>query len=139
KTETLSGGQAKSLPLITTPRENTLVLGEQLPTEGRFDYAPEQPWEYTYDGTQEPRGKLGGAVVFSDSFFDALHRSGINTYFSSVHKARLYSAELEEIYRQIPDGTRYLIIEFIEPAMIAFMVNGFSVPEADEQAPVPAN
>jgi len=127
-----SGGQANFLPLLATPREKALFLDPDLAKpKGKYtDSAATGFWTYIYDGTDDPRGKLDGLVVVGDSFFDALHRSGIDSYFSSVHRASLQPDRFPEIYANIPDGTRYLILEFIETDIFSYSVHGLSVPEA---------
>jgi hypothetical protein len=133
KIERLSGGQANFLPLVRKPHEDALFLDAPgAPTKGLYDYQPGEPWEYTYDGANEERGRLDGAVVVADSFFDALLRSGIDNYFSSVHRARHDPKGFATLLGRIPDGTRYLLFEFIEGGIFEFATVGLSVPGRSE-------
>lgn len=128
-----SGGQANFLPLLATPEENALFLDVTWePPKGTYTFnAATDFWAYTYDGAGDERGRLGGLVVMGDSFFDALHRSGMDSYFSSVHRSTVQPDDFPGIYAKIPDGTRYFIFEFIETSIFNFSVPGLSVPEPD--------
>lgn len=126
-----SGGQANFLPLLSTPKEQGLFLDVTWEgPQGQYTFSPAAGfWTYTYDGTGDQRGRLDGLVVVGDSFFDALHRSGIDSYFSSVHRWEVRPDKFAEIYANIPAGTRYLVFEFIESSLFNFTYNGLSVPE----------
>ena len=65
-----------------------------------------------------------------DSFFDAMHRSGMDSFFSSVHRSGVQPDKFAEIYANIPQGTRYLVFEFIESSIYSFSVLGLAVPDA---------
>lgn len=125
-----SGGQANFLPLLATPEEQGLFLNMTWEgARGSYDFNPGNAfWTYTYDGTDDSRGRLDGLVVVGDSFFDALHRSGIDSYFSSVHRSGVQPDKFPGIYTNIPPGTRYLVFEFIESSLFNFTGNGLSVP-----------
>jgi hypothetical protein len=132
KHERFSGGQANFLPLLVTPGEDALFLERwEISPNGSHDWQPGAPWNYIWDGSNEDKGVLGGTVMITDSFFDAATRSGIDTYFTSVHRARQYDHELGEVYANIPEGTRYLVFEFIESAVFGFARNGLSVPDTE--------
>ncbi len=128
---TYSGGQANFLPLLSTPTEQALFLDVTWETPGgQYDFKPANDfWAYTYDGSNEPRGRLDGVVVIGDSFFDALHRSGIDSYFTSVHRSAVQPDRFRDVYANLPDGTRYLIFEFIESSIFNFATHGLAVPE----------
>lgn len=128
-----SGGQANFLPLLAKPREKGLFLDpDRAGPKGKYDDKNSTDfWAYSYDGTGDEHGLLGGLVVAGDSFFDAMHRSGIDSYFSSVHRASLQPARFPEIYSNIPDGTRYFILEFIETDIFSYAIHGLSVPGSE--------
>lgn len=128
---TYSGGQANFLPLLRTPTEQGLFLDVTWePPSGHYDFNPTNKfWSYTYDGSTDPRGRLGGVVVMGDSFFDAMHRSGIDSYFSAVYRANVPPDRFGEVYANIPDGTRFFILEFIESSIFNYVFHGLSVPE----------
>jgi hypothetical protein len=127
--EVSSGGQANFLPLVSRPSENALFLeGTPGPLKGTIDYAPEPPWDYIYDGAGDERGKLGLAVILSDSFYDAMHRAAVDSYFSGVYRVRNFSVDMDELYERLPAETRYLVIEFIEPGIFSYAATGLSVP-----------
>ena len=128
---TYSGGQANFLPLLSTPTERGLFLDQTWePPRGQYDFKPANEfWSYTYDGTGDERGRLDDLVVIGDSFFDALHRSGFDSYFAAVHRSEVQPDRFAEVYANIPEGTRYLIFEFIESSIFNFAEHGLSVPE----------
>jgi len=127
---TYSGGQANFLPLLRTPTEQGLFLEVTWePPQGQYVFNPaDEFWSYTYDGANDTRGRLGGVVVMGDSFFDAMHRSGIDSYFSTVHRAGVPPDRFGEVYARIPDGTRYVVFEFIESSIFNYAYHGLSVP-----------
>jgi hypothetical protein len=128
-----SGGQANFLPLLSAPTEQGLFVDVNwVPSKGTYQYQPpDDVWIYTYDGSADSRGRLDGTVVMGDSFFDAMHRSGIDNYFSSVHRAKGDADKLVGIYASIPEGTRYLIYEFIEVSLYGLPGHGLSVPDQE--------
>ena len=98
-------------------------------SQGVHDYdPPDDTWTYTYEGASDPRGRLGGLVVIGDSYFDAMQRSGIDSYFSTVHRAATRAEKFSDIYAAIPPGTRYLVFEFIEVSLFGLSYHGLSVP-----------
>jgi hypothetical protein len=128
-----SGGQANFLPLLSAPTEQGLFLDVSwVRSKGIHDYDPAGDlWRYIYDGSSDPRGVLGGVVVMGDSYFDAMKRSGFDSYFSSVHRTKAETGKLGEIYANIPEGTRYLVFEFIEVSILGYMLHGLSVPDSE--------
>lgn len=140
KQELFSGGQARFLPLVSAPKEQGLFLDVGwLRSQGTHVYQSETDlWNYTYDGTGDDRGRLDTAVIVGDSFFDAMHRAEIDTYFSSVYRARANPERLAEIYANLPQGTRYFVFEFIESKIFSLAVFGLSVPSDHEGSPTPA-
>jgi hypothetical protein len=129
-TRDYSGGQANFLPLLSAPREQGLFLEfDWQSAQGVHDYSPSNAaWSYTYDGRGEPRGRLDGLVVIGDSYFDAMQRAGIDTYFTSVHRASNQAEGLAAVYSALPEGTRYLVFEFIEASLFGLSYHGLSVP-----------
>ena len=128
-----SGGQANFLPLLAMPREESLFLDpDRAGPRGKYDdTAAAGFWTYSYDGAGDEHGLLDGVVVVGDSFFDAMYRSGIDSYFSSVHRASLQPNRFPEIYSNLPEGTRYLIFEFIETDIFSYAIHGLSVPDSE--------
>lgn len=128
-----SGGQANFLPLLSAPEEQGLFLDVTWDhPKGIHDHNPaEELWDYTYNGKGDRRAHLGTTVVIGDSFFDAMRRSGIDAYFSTVFKANNDARKFGEVYENIPEGTQFLILEFIEVSMFGLSVFGLSVPEAE--------
>lgn len=126
-----SGGQANFLPLLRTPEEQGLFLGTGFePGKGVHTYnAPTEFWAYVYQGNGDERGRLGGAVVMGDSFFDAMHRSGVDSYFASVHRSSAGPAGFSKVFKEIPEGTRYFIFEFIETMIFHYAISDLAVPD----------
>jgi hypothetical protein len=131
--KSFSGGQANFLPLLSPPQEQGLFLNVTWErSKGIYDYDPPgDVWRYVYDGSLDSRGVLNGVVVMVDSYFNAMSRSGFDSYFSSVHRTKAEAEKLGEIYANIPEGTRYLVFEFIEVSIFGYIYHGLSVPGRD--------
>ena len=54
-------------------------------------------------------------MVYGDSFFDGIMRSGFDVYFQTLYRARVkHGLKLSGIAGSLPADTRYLVIQFIE-------------------------
>ena len=111
--EQFFGGQGRALPLLRTPREQTVVLKLQAPLT-RFEYKTNQgaiEWSGVALPGQEPL--LKPILAHGDSFLDAGSRAGFFNFFESFARARLGQAGLVQAYQQRQPGTRYLLLEWI--------------------------
>ncbi len=120
----ISGGEAMFMPLFHPPTESALFVQ---PTwdESRLTLDQAVPpfiWRFTAkDPDMGPGGLLPATVIFGDSFTDGMTRSGLAMHFRQLSYARLYSVEFADVLRALPPGTRYLVVEFIEVALPAWI------------------
>jgi hypothetical protein len=133
KTESreFSGGQANFLPLLNKPKEDALFLIDTwtATSAGKYKYRADAGyWEYIFINPSTA-DYLGPIVVFGDSFYDGLLRSGIDQHFQSVHRARINVTTLPEVLTNIPCDTKYFLFETIESSLFGWMAAGLSVPE----------
>lgn len=112
------GGQGRALPLLSTPRERTVMLKLKAPLT-RFDYQVNQAG-IEWSGIAQPgQGPLLKPILaYGDSFLDAQSRAGFFNFFESFARVRLGQTSLLQAYRQRPPGTRYLLAEWITSATL---------------------
>jgi hypothetical protein len=128
-----SGGQARALPLLRTPIEQTVGVKPTGPMT-TFDLKPDfNGFEQTGVAMPASGDLLSPIIVFGDSFFDALERAGFYTNFSAFGRGRTFKNDLIQVYRNRPVGTRFMVIEFITPifAMDNYVPAFISALEAD--------
>lgn len=111
--ETFSGGQAMFIPMLYTPKETAdfPVKTWNDDTEMKSDVGPYEWVSRRRDGKGLPT-----LVVYGDSYFDGLLRSGFPTYFNAVHRARSNRQPWSAILSALPADTKYLLVEHIEVA-----------------------
>jgi len=110
----LSGGEAMFMPIFFPPTENALFVK---PTwvQPPYNYVERKPpFEWIYEAKEPTGSELQPIVVFGDSFFDGMIRSGIWGYFKKIYRARTNEVNLKEVVSNLPPDTRYLLVEFIE-------------------------
>jgi hypothetical protein len=115
-----SGGEASFIPLLRPITETALFVKPtwtEAPADTRFDQAP---FEFVRRLQDPAAAVLPPVVVFGDSFFDGMYRSGFCEHFSAVYRARIFHAPLQDVLRILPAGTRFMVVEFIETAANAF-------------------
>lgn len=111
-----SGGQALFMPLFRPPSEDGLFVEPNWDESGYLRDKGSAPFEVIYTKQQHGEG-LPTTVVFGDFFIDGMVRSGLVTYFEKLAYARLYQAELADVLRAMPPGTKYFVFEFMEVAL----------------------
>lgn len=117
-----SGGQALFMPLFNPPEEIGLFVE---PTWNSADirwdaHVPPFEWR-TFGSGQGGQAPLPGTVIFGDSFVGGMVRSGLPLYFASLSYARLYGVPLDTVLQNLPSGTKYFVVEFIEMSLPSFM------------------
>lgn len=112
--ETAAGGESRSLALLWESSEMLPFASVPQLDKERGEYAKESnayEWTYTSNITDKSR-LLPDTVMFGDSFSDAWVRAGFTGHFSRVQ--RFYNWDFEKNYKNIPDGTRYVIFQHCE-------------------------
>jgi hypothetical protein len=113
------GGQGRAMPLLRSPREQSIALALQAPLT-RFENntgSSEFLWSATAAPGQGPL--LPPMLVWGDSFLDAGVRAGFFNFFSAISRGRIYQMSLVNAYQQRHPGTRHLLIEWITSATVA--------------------
>jgi hypothetical protein len=115
-TKPMSGWIARFMPVFSLPSEAALFVK---PTwQHAPGYAPasnEGAFEYVARVLTPNRALLPPTVVYGDSFFDGIMRSGFEVYFQTLYRARVkHGLKLSGIAGSLPADTRYLVIQFIE-------------------------
>ena len=118
-----SGGQATFMPLFHPPSETGLFVETQWDdSQYPRDYKS-KPFEWI--GTPvhpDPATHLPATVVFGDSFFDSMVRSGVVWHFDKMSYARLYTVQFADVLRAMPPDTKYLVVEFIEVSLPSWVL-----------------
>ena len=113
--KSFSGGEAKFMPIFFPPAEIGLFVKSNW-IQPPYKYVEKrQPfdWIYELDEADDDR-LLAPIVVLGDSFFDGMMRSGMGLYFKKISQANWNRASLNDVLGNLPEGTRYLLLEFIE-------------------------
>lgn len=71
-------------------------------------------WEFRSNPDLCPQ-RLGGMVLFGNSFSDAYWALGLHRYFCFIRRARDPMSRFKLFYDTIPEGTKYLIFEYYAP------------------------
>lgn len=127
----LSGGEASFMPLLKPVTETALFVKKTWPDLPRNYREPDGPFEFSIVHKVSDPSLLPGIVVFGDSFFDGMMRSGFIEHFCSVHRTRIFHATLDQVLVALPDDTRFFLVQFIMTAAPLF-----SIPVAQ---PTPSN
>lgn len=127
----LSGGEAAFMPLLKPVTENALFVKKTWPDLPREYHAPDAPFEFSILHTVDDPTLLPGIVVFGDSYFDGMLRSGFAENFRSLHRGRIYHATIGQVLAALPKDTKFFLLQFIETS-IPF----FTIPLAPEPPPL---
>jgi hypothetical protein len=110
-----TGGENESLGLLWPIREDALYLSPERNEAGVGEYSYTQEsndWTFRAKPGNQAR-LLPCTVMFGDSYADAFSRAGFTAYFSEFHK--FFNWEFPKKYSEIPEGTRFVIFQHIEP------------------------
>ncbi|MCU0228449.1 MAG: hypothetical protein MUF01_12495, partial [Bryobacterales bacterium] len=117
-----SGGEASFMPLLWPVTETGLFVKKTWPDLPRTYREKDGPFEFSIIHNVTDPTLLPGLVVYGDSFFDGIVRSGFVGHFKSVHRARIYHATLDQTLEAIPEGTRFFLLQFISTAIPSFSI-----------------
>ncbi|QDM22995.1 hypothetical protein FIU28_18930 [Tardiphaga sp. vice154] len=117
----LSGGIASFMPLFLPPSEKALMV------KPNYKWGPDLKqgsnigiFESTTTTAPGAQGFLPPAVFIGDSFLDGMVRAGLQSPFVSTARLRWKNdSKLSTIAANLPAGTRWCLIEFIEVNMAA--------------------
>jgi hypothetical protein len=115
-----SGRIASDMPLFAPPSEMALDVKPSWEYPPGFRQSVNQGiFDYVTAANEDP--KLLPATVFvGDSFFDGIMGSGTAVYFVETHRIRWKrDLKVSEIVANLPDDTRWLVIQFIEVSQYA--------------------
>ncbi len=110
-----AGGESQALGLLWRAYEEApypagprrdLDLG--IYTQGQNN----NEWTYSTRRSDES-GLIPDTVMFGDSYADAFLRAGFTSYFAHFQKYSIW--DFAQKFRSVPDGTRFLIFELLEP------------------------
>jgi hypothetical protein len=110
-----AGGESQALGLLWQAYEEA-----PYPSGPRLDlragiYAQGQnsnEWTYTTK-LSDTAGLIPDTVMFGDSYADAFLRAGFTSYFAHFQKYSIW--DFAQKFKNVPDGTRFLIFELLEP------------------------
>ena len=130
-----NGGLVSFLSLLFPPEETYEVTDQayrvDLPAiDGSFDrpaktfyehfYKPDpnRPFEWIYTANDRVKdSKLPPLLWYGNSFTDWYFGAGLQFQFSKVYRVRSTNVTLTEILTKIPLGTKYFLLQFLEPYM----------------------
>ena len=111
---TYSGGEAAYMPLLIPVNETALFVNKTWPDLPRTYNENDGPFEFSLTHNGEDATLLPGIVVFGDSFFDGMTRSGFAEHFHSLHRARCYHATISQVLASLPSDCRFFLLQYIE-------------------------
>lgn len=120
----VSGGEINSLAVFFSPTETYLNLKAPLAaTAGKFESAKEpNRWDYVSSNPADPQ-LLPPTVLIGDSFSDAFLRAGFAASFSELSK--FSNHDFATTVLNLPAGTRFVILEHIESALLAMTLDSW--------------
>lgn len=118
----LSGGEAAFMPLLKPVTETALFVKKTWPDLPQIYREKDGPFEFSIVHPNTETKLLPPLVVFGDSFFDGMIRSGFIEHFQSVHRVRTHQADLAQTLAGLPKGTRFVLVQFIETALPVFSI-----------------
>lgn len=107
------GGQGRALPLLRTPREETVGVKLLAPITAFSEKMEQNDQEWSGTALRQNDQLLAPVFVFGDSYFDAASRAGFFNFFSGFVRARMHKNSIVEAFRNRIPNTRYAIIEFL--------------------------
>jgi hypothetical protein len=108
------GGESTFLPIFYPPSENSLFVKSNW-VQPPYNYvANKPPFLWIYENIETTDQQLPPLVVFGDSFFDGMERSGIWLYFKKIYRANQNDTKFTELINNIPPDCKYFFMEFIE-------------------------
>ena len=117
-----SGGEAAFMPLIWPATETALFVKKTWRDLPRDYRSPDGPFAFSVVHKVEDPTLLPGIVVFGDSFFDGMVRSGFAEHFQSLHRARIYQATLDQVLAALPKDTKFFLLQFVETSTPSYTI-----------------
>ena len=116
-----SGGIASFMPLFVPPSEQALMVKPNFTgPPGLVNSYDVGIFEQVTQATPGTPGYLPSTVFVGDSFLDGMIRAGIQSSFLATARARWKpDLKLSTIAENLPVGTRWCVIEFIEVNLTA--------------------
>jgi hypothetical protein len=110
-----AGGESQALGLLWETFEEAPYPAGLLPNPDLGIYTQGQNNnEWTYATKRSDRsGLIPDTVMFGDSYADAFLRAGFTAYFAHFQKYSIW--DFAQKFQNVPDGTRFLIFELLEP------------------------
>lgn len=132
-TREIEGGELMFMGLLFPPREQAVFLDESKVTPGSGETVgvDANTWTFTSDLPADAR-LIPPTVLFGDSFADAFDRAGWRKYFRRLQK--FYNHELSSRYAEIPEGTRFVILQVIDGFVTVFSNHGYWPPDVVNRA-----
>jgi hypothetical protein len=108
-----SGGEARFMPLLVFPQENSIFVKRNWAENGTFDYTQKKLYEFIYH-SREKNGVLPTTVFLGNSFGDGLTDCGMHTYFKNYYRANSWHVKLGTVVDNLPGDTEFFILQTIE-------------------------
>lgn len=123
-----SGGEINSLAVFFPPLETSLQLKAPLAQPSGSTEQTKDPnrWTYTASNPTDP-SLLPATLLIGDSFSDAFLRSGFAAAFSKLYKVSNH--DFGQALLNIPDGTKFVIVQHIESFLLALLLDPTWPPE----------
>jgi len=121
----IDGGEMRAMGLLWPRAEEGLLLEEtgiRKPRGSLVAHTNANNWTFAVDEPSEPK-LLPPTVIFGDSFADALDRAGWLVYFRRLQK--FYNWDVGKRYHEIPQDTRFVILQFSDGHLNAFANDEF--------------
>jgi hypothetical protein len=111
----LAGGESQALGLLWQTYEEAPYPAGRRPDLDLGIYTQGQNSnEWTYSTKlSDKSGLIPDTVMFGDSYADAFLRAGFTAYFAHFQKYSIW--DFAQKFQSVPDGTRFLIFELLEP------------------------
>jgi hypothetical protein len=110
------GGQADFLALLLPVHQDAFVPNRTYENDPGFARDPAGIFDWTYHAhTPDGAGLLPPVVFYGDSFLDHYPSAGVQTYLAAAYRTRDNAGSLQAALEHLPSGTRYFVLEFVEP------------------------
>jgi hypothetical protein len=120
----VGGGEINSLAVYAPPLEDMLMVADNPANGVGALVSSPRPNEWVYTANEKsPAVLLPPTVLFGDSYADAFLRSGLTLPFSRLQK--FYNLEFKEKFREIPEGTKFVVLEFIEGNLFSMLTDEY--------------
>jgi hypothetical protein len=92
------------------------------PGDASVDRNPPAPFEWVYRADPAAAAaKLPPALLYGNSFVDPFVAQEMPFQFAALYRVRSNSIPLTDVLPRIPDGTRYLIVQYLDAFATEFL------------------